>query len=67
MSDKKKWILHKMGYFNIIQSVFMWLIERMLVWLFCTVIVIFRKRIDYENTENDIVQGEDEGETKKNT
>lgn len=30
-------------------------------WLSCTVIVLIRKRTEYENMDNDIVQGEEEG------
>lgn len=44
-------------------SVLMWLSEPVFVSLPCTVIVVFRRRTEYENTDNDIVQGEEEGET----
>lgn len=38
----------------------MWLIVPV---LFCTVIAVIRKRTDYENMDNDIVQGEDDRHT----
>lgn len=50
----------------------MWLIMPVLLWLPCIVIAVIRKRTEYENMDNDIVQGEDdrhtdddEGETER--
>lgn len=50
----------------------MWLIVPVLFWLPCAVIAVDRKRTEYENMDNDIVQEEDdhhtddeEGETEK--
>ncbi len=41
----------------------MQLIVLVLLWLPCAVTAVIRKRTEYENMDNDIVQGEDDRHT----